>query len=194
MRPATFFWDEAIAAGVKEHPDGSNSGPEIDEWCDKLQFSHGIKWCGVFVSIGFRLSWEDLISDCGGRRQARDKAHADNLIQFPYRASSQEIKRFFESRNLLTYNADDLLNWESAVGGWSDANGNKGHVFGVEQRYTHDNHVLRVGTAEGNSNDAGHPNGNACVHNRRAVPVDGRHKLWFCNTSNCVGGKWWPIR
>jgi len=69
--------------GVKEHPSGSNRGPDIyrdgkvggiDNWCERANGLHGYPWCAAFVcgmysdvgcpipeprkaSVGFFLDW-----------------------------------------------------------------------------------------------------------------------------------------
>jgi hypothetical protein len=40
----------ASKVGIKERPPGSNSGPEIDDWCHLAGYKASVPWCGCFVN------------------------------------------------------------------------------------------------------------------------------------------------
>lgn len=40
----------ASKVGIKEHPSGSNSGPQIDDWCRLAGYTSPVPWCGCFVN------------------------------------------------------------------------------------------------------------------------------------------------
>lgn len=175
------FMSAWVSQGIHEEPDGSNRGPEIDAWCEAMGFAKGQPWCATSVSAAFRKAkLETPVSEIHG------------LETFPYSQSSQAIKRWFQQKGWWTRNPDELLRWRGALGGWTNADGAHGHIFMIGERYSHDGEVLRIGTREGNSNDAGSRNGNRMVKNRRGVPTDGKRELWFCDTSHIIGGSWWP--
>lgn len=147
----------------------------------------GNPWCAALVSQAFR--------DAGGC-----------CPNFPQSASSQAIMQSFDKRGLLARDAQAVLGWRGAIGGWTDRDCAHGHVFLITHRFTGSNGLLAaVGTIEGNTDGSGSADGNGCFAKRRALfsdklfyPVDDNHekigpghRLWFCNVSGIRGGGAW---
>lgn len=62
--------------GVREQPDGSNTGPQIDEWQARLGL-HGALWCGVFVHEAYWRAGRDLHDSVASTDFIRGSAEAD---------------------------------------------------------------------------------------------------------------------
>ena len=173
--------------GLKED-DGANNDHKgrITAMLKAVGAAPGSSWCAAFVSQIFR--------DCGCK-------------SFPASASSQVIKRSFQSRNLFSTNPQDLLKWHGAVAGWTDSPDTAhGHVFLVLERLTDSTGKLTgIMTFEGNTNSDGSANGDGCYYKKRMIgllgqfhPVDDHgnqtapaRALWFGDTSNLTGGSIW---
>lgn len=69
---------------------GPNRSPFIDRLCEQFGVPLGSSWCALLVSKCF----EDAGAGSG----------------FPYSASSQQIRRWFEAKGRLSRDPDDLLN------------------------------------------------------------------------------------
>lgn len=115
--------------------------------------------------------------------------HAAGAKDFPFSGGSQEIKSWFEERGLLSFSADDLKAWTGALFGWSNGDGH-GHIGFVWERLTDpQGAVERIKTIEYNTSLAGSRDGEGVFSLERWMV--GKHKLWFLNTSEFLGGKWW---
>lgn len=103
--------------------------------------------------------------------------------------SSQEIRRYFENRGLLSRDPQDLLHWKGALGGWTDDDGVHGHIFFIAGRLTENGIITAIRTVEGNADFT--PD-NAVASEVRRTPVTREgHRLWFLNCSFEPGGQWW---
>jgi|SRR5688572_27364344 len=171
MKTALSIASEIVASKLREQPPGSNRGLLID----KIMRATGIEppqpWCAAFV--------------CWGFRQATGKPPEFNT------ASSQALKRWFESRGLLSYNPQDLLKWNGALFGWTNEDKAHGHIGFVKARFTTEGKVIAIGTLEGNTNRGGSRNGDGAYELRRNVPYNAAHRIWLLNTSAIEGGNWW---
>ena len=165
-----------IAKNPRETGRNTDHGGIIDKVLQEVGLPPGNSWCAAFVSHCFRAA---------GAGQ-----------HFPYSASSQAIMRWFKERDLFTYNAQDILKWNGAIGGWTEEDDPAhGHIFLIGGRKT-----LKFGstlklksvlTEEGNTGPGGERNGDGAYSRTRQVPVDLGHKLWFLNCEKIPGGRFW---
>jgi len=156
---------------VREHPAKSNRSPDIDRWVRAIHMEPGIPWCATFVSNMFFEGsgvWPDFTS-----------------------ASSQAFRRWATKNHRFFSDPDYLLKCKGAIFGWTNGDKIHGHVGLVRARFTSSKEVIAIGTIEGNTNAGGDRNGDGVYSLRRGAPVDGRHTLWFVDTSGIPGGEWW---
>jgi hypothetical protein len=129
--------------------------------------------------------------------------------------SSQRVRRKLAERGLLTFEADKMLQWRGAVGGWTNPPPDNvhGHVFAIEQRLTAKIggklRVVAIITIEFNTDGVqGDRDGDGCYRLKRELDlrtglwyaVDPRTKkrygkgrrLWFGDVSLFAGGTYWP--
>lgn len=119
-------------------------------------------------------------------------------------ASSQAIRRQFAKKGLLSSNPDDLLQWEGALFGWTNADRARGHVGLVLGRLTDKGRVVGIRTMEFNTDLGGDRDGDGAYKLVRRLRPDGwlvedaagelrgpAKDLWFCNTSGLRGGAYW---
>lgn len=165
-----------VATNPREIGRNTDNGGIIDRVQRELGLSPGNPWCAAFVSHCFR------------------EAGAGSA--FPYSASSQYIKKWFEDRGLLSRDPQDLLKWTGAIAGWTNQpDTSHGHIFLVAGRGTTTlggvQRVINIKSFEGNTNSQGGRDGDGAYARIRQVPVDNDHRLWFCNTGSIPGGQWW---
>lgn len=155
--------------GTKEK--GHNRGLLADNCNEYTGAAMGSPWCAGFLSLCFCRAAGPLHGLC------------------PKSASSLGIRNWFEARQLLSWDPQDMANWKGAVAGWTNDDGH-GHVFFVAKRLTNPSgKIVAIETVEGNSGPDGGRDGDGVYAHRRIVPVTAEgHKLWFCNTSHLPGG------
>jgi len=66
--------------GVEEHPRGSNSGPEVDDYLKSVHLPPGNSWCAAFVSWCVQKATAAIGGD-GGPPQFRGSGSALGLLQ-----------------------------------------------------------------------------------------------------------------
>lgn len=153
----------------KRETQGKNRSPVIDELN---------KWAGVPMGSPYcAVSCSRWIFECGGKA--------------PKTAGSKAFRDWFAQKGLLSWDAQSLLGWKGAFGGWTNPDGH-GHVFLIEKRYTSffglGKKVVAIGTLEGNSNSAGSRDGEGFCRNKRKV---NSKNFWFCDASALPGGAYW---
>jgi hypothetical protein len=167
--------------GVKEHPAGSNRGPEIDRWLKHCGAAVGNPWCAAFET--------NMVKE------------ACELLGLPNEyiltASSQAIKRWAKVEDRYFEDPNRLLKCAGAACGWTNyPDTAHGHALLVQGRFTDRDehgvlHVVAIHTVEGNTNGGGSRNGDGVYELRRGVPTDGRHRLWFVDLTGLNGCEWW---
>lgn len=158
--------------GLRENPPKSNRHPDIDRWFKNIGVAKGQAWCANFVSNMFLEATGDLPPFAS--------------------ASSQAIKRWAQANGRFFSDPDYLAKCKGALFGWTlKDDPTHGHVGLVRARYTSGGEVVAIGTVEGNTSGGGVRLGDGVYELRRGVPIDGRHPLWFVNTSGLAGGEWW---
>lgn len=160
-----------VRSDLRENPPGSNRGPLIDEMLLFVGVRPGQPWCAAFVSWCFR--------------QASGKAPGFSS------ASSQAIRRWFEKREWLSFDPQELLRWNGALFGWTNPDRIHGHIGLVKRRFTRNGRVVSIGTLEGNTNLRQERNGDGAYALHRSIAAMDDKPLWFLNTSEIEGGKWW---
>jgi len=154
---------------------GPNRGPEINKMLKSARTPAGQPWCAAFVCYCFRLA-------------------IGNIPDFNS-AGTVVIRNWFRRYQRYTCDPDAMVQWKGGLFGWTNEDGITGHIGFIRNRLTvsvdHKLEVVAIQTLEGNTNPGGSRNGDGAYSLRRAVPVDGRHSLWFLNTSGLTGGDWW---
>lgn len=160
-------WAERDNAAKVRETGGDNRSPRIDALNRFVGNPIGSPYCAAGVSWCF---------------------HAAGAMDFPFSGSSQAIKSWFEHRGLLSFQADSMLAWHGALFGWSNGDG-LGHIGFVAERLTSDEHVVSFKTVEYNTSLAGSRDGQGVFSLTRHVAE--AHQLWFLDTSDFEGGRWW---
>ena len=160
-----------VRSNLRENPPNSNRGLLIDKMLLSARAGVGQPWCAAFVSWCFR--------------QATDNPPDFNS------ASSQFIRRWFEKRDWLSFDPQDLLRWNGALFGWTNPDRIHGHIGFVRQRFTKMGRVVSIGTLEGNTDRTMERNGDGAYALRRSIAAMDDKPLWFLNTSEIEGGRWW---
>lgn len=152
---------------------GKNRSPEIDALNRWMGVPLGSPYCATSCS-----RW---LFECNDKKPIQPKT-----------ASSKAFRNWFADRGLLSWDAQSLLKWKGAFGGWTNEDGVHGHVFLIEKRYTAwfglSRRVVAIGTLEGNSNKAGSRDGEGFVRNKRKI---NSKNFWFANASGLPGGSYW---
>jgi hypothetical protein len=156
------------ADGLRESPPGSNRGPVIADMLRSVGAAAGQPWCAAFVSWCFQAASGEAA---------------------PFRsASSQAIRRWFESKGMLSRDPSAMLGWRGALFGWTNADRIHGHIGLVRARLVEGGRIVAIGTVEGNTSAKGSRNGDGVYALRR--PVLSR-RFWFLNCGELPGGAWW---
>lgn len=152
--------------------DGPNRAPLIDAMNRDVGVPPGSPWCASFVSFCFRQAGER---------------------EFPFSASSQAIRRWFEGQDWFSNDPQELREWRGALFGWTLPGGAHGHIGFVAEPIVENRRVVAITTLEGNTSSRTRGrNGDGAYSLRRTVPIDGRRRLWFLRTDE-VGptGRGW---
>lgn len=150
---------------------GKNRSPVIDMIVREGGGELGAPYCAYSVSHCFR--------QCANMLGAK----------FPFSGSSQEIKRAFRSADRYSEDPQDLLGWKGALAGWTNDDGQHGHIFFVKGRLTGANgKVTHLRTLEANTNPRTlGRDGEGFYELKRPVNTIG----WYLDTSEIKGGAWW---
>lgn len=162
----------------KRETNGKNRSPEIDAINKFTGAGNGAPYC---VSAQCKL-----LEDC---------KPGYNPVSIPKTASSVAFRNWFAEKGRLTYDPQKLLQFTGAFGGWTNADNAHGHGFLIEKRFTSwfglGKKVVAIGTLEANTGPDGGRDGDGFYAKKRKVPVDGGHKLWFCDTTGLPGCDYW---
>jgi hypothetical protein len=180
MITALSVMEELVAKGVHEEG-GKNRGLTIDSINSEQGLPMGSPYCAATVSHCFRQAHKILGAVPG--------------IEFPYNGGSQAIMRAFKSLNQFSTNADDLLKWGGALGGWTDTNDPAhGHIFFIKNRFSEGDKVLSLGTLEANTSPVSKGRDGEGIYalTRSIEELGGHHPhFWFLRTDGIIGGEWW---
>lgn len=160
-----------VLSNLRENPPSSNRAPLIDKMLKSAGTIVGLPWCAAFVSWCFRQA-------------------SGNIPNFNS-ASSQLIRRWFENRGWLSFDPQDLLRRKGALFGWTNPDRAHGHIGFVQKRFTKLGRVVSLGTLEGNTNRSMERNGDGAYALHRSIAAMDDKPLWFLNTSEIEGGRWW---
>lgn len=151
---------------------GPNRAPLIDAMNRAVGVPLGSPWCAAYVSFCFRQA---------GQRP------------FPFSASSQHIRRWFDGNDWFSNDPQALREWGGALFGWTLPGGAHGHIGFVANRWTEGRKIVAIQTLEGNTSPrTGGRNGEGAYALRRDVPVDRSRRLWFLRTDELgPPGRWW---
>lgn len=169
---AAWHAQRLIQAGVVE--EGNNRGPLIDKMLLFCGTPVGNPYCAAGVSYAFHLATGKPARQGG----------------FPSSASSQAIRRWYETRGLLSTNPGDMLRWRGALFGWTQAsNPDAGHIGIVLDLVVEGGVVTHIITAEFNTSSSGAlvREGKGSYIKQRAV----QGHFWYLNTGDTPGGAWW---
>lgn len=177
------FMQQLVSEGVHES-NGKNRSPIIDEINREIGLPLGSPYCAATVSHCFLQA----AKSCSGSSQ----------ISFPYSGSSQALKRSFEGMNRFSSNAQDLLKWGGALGGWTDADDPAhGHVFFIKGRLTDSaGEVVSLLTLEANTSPQTQDRDGEGMYQleRSLESLRAKHpEFWFLRTDGIIGGTWWPL-
>lgn len=160
----------------KTETQGKNRSVLIDNINAYVGNQMGDPYCAAGVSWCFR---EASIAN-GEKDRPRPKT-----------GSSFFMRKWFAQRSKVTDDAQALLGWKGALGGWTNPDGH-GHVFIIEKRYTSmlgfGRKVVAIGTIEFNTDGEGSRDGDGIWRRKRKVD---ERKFWFCDTSDLSGGAYW---
>lgn len=176
------FMQQLVDANVHE-TGGKNRGPEIDAINREMGLPLGSPYCAATVSHCFREV-----------QKATPMSTVKPARKFAYSGSSQAIRRAFEGMAWRSWDPQDLLKWRGALGGWTDeGDPAHGHIFFIKGRLVDkDGQVIGVSTLEANTSPHTQGRDGEGVFQLRRIFDGQRHKLWFLDTSEILGGAWWP--
>ena len=145
---------------------GSNRSPRIDAINRFVGSPIGSPYCAAGVSWCF---------------------HAAGAENFPFSPLAAAIRDAFEAENKMSKSADEMLNWDGALFGWTLEDG-YGHIGFVRERLTNaSGQVVALRTVEYNTDLTGSPNGDGVYERLREV----QPSFWYLNTTSFQGGSWW---
>jgi hypothetical protein len=180
-----------------------NRSPVIDEINALVGIPDGSPYCAAGVSLLFRaiqqpekaLAKPHLASLLGRQAVLLQRQEHSARRLFPFSGSSQAIMRAFRADGKTFTDPQHLLDCRGALGGWTNPDGEHGHIFLVTGRLTARSKVLGVRTAEFNSNPhtKGRDGEGAYLMERSIDELRATHpRFWFADLTGMIGGEYWP--